>query len=228
MHTDNKKINLFVIISNIVILIGSIFLLLGFGPIIYDNVYYYYRQTFNKNYTLNTDSTNSPDSVFGALIQNKSQLNLPPANRSFALVIEKLGVSVPVVANVSVTNNDTYMNALKSGVAHAVTSEFPSDLPGNTYLFAHSGFDIRYLSKYSRAFNLIDKLEVGDTINVIYDNENYEYEVKESAVLPGWNTTPLVRDTVSPILTLQSCYPPGTTLNRIVVTSELKNISQID
>lgn len=213
-------------ILNIFIILGLLLMLIGFGPILYDNIIYYYRITFNKSYTIDTNIS-QPKSVFSNILPLKSELSLVPANRSFSIVIEKLGISVPIVPNVSVTSYDKYMNALKNGVAHAITSDFPSSYAGNTYLFAHSGFDIRYLSKFSRAFNLIDKLEIGDTINIVYDNQNYEYIVKESIILPGFNTEPLTRDVVSPILTLQSCYPPGTTLNRIVVTSELKSVTQL-
>lgn len=227
MALNKKNLNLITISLNLILIIGTIMLLIGFGPIIYDNLIYYYRATFNKNYTLNTNNI-EPESSFSSLVGNFNKLSLEPVNYSFSLVIQKLGVSVPIVANVSVTNNDSYMRALRDGVAHAITSDFPSSLPGNTYIFAHSGFDLRYLSRYSRSFNLLDKLKIGDTINVIYDGSNYEYKVTETKILPGFDTTPLMQKVDGPILTLQSCYPPGTTLNRIIVTSELKDIKDLD
>jgi sortase (surface protein transpeptidase) len=44
-------------------------------------------------------------------------------------------------------------------------------------------------------------------------------------LLKGWDTFPLTRTTIEPILTLQTCDPPGTTLNRLVVTAKLLEVN---
>lgn len=226
----NKK-NI-VVISDIIFFLGIFYAFIGFGPIIYDNSIYYLLKIFNKNYQLSTDTkkdssdNNNPLSLFGKYILSDN-LIIEPSNKSFSLVIEKLGLSVPIVPNVSVSNQDKYMKSLQNGVAHAITSDFPSESLGNTYLFAHSGFDLRLLGRYSRSFNLIDKLKKGDLINVIYDNKNFEYKVISNEIVKGWDTNPLNKLVMNPTLTLQSCYPPGTTLNRIVVTAVLVSATKL-
>jgi len=42
--------------------------------------------------------------------------------------------------------------------------------------------------------------------------------------MKGWNTQPLSRPVLEPVLTLQTCDPPGTTINRYVVTAVLKDV----
>jgi len=53
--------------------------------------------------------------------------------------------------------------------------------------------------------------------------ERFDYEVIDKRVVQGFNTLPLVRQTTYPILTMQTCDPPGTTLNRLIVTAVIKN-----
>jgi len=229
MTPDQKQFVYIRILSNLLIVLGFIFAIVGFGPIIYDNADYYIKQGIGKFYILTGFTREEdlniaePNSIFSSLISTRA-ITLEPANLDFSLVIEKIGLTAPVVANVPVSDKKAYMKALRDGVAHASISEYPSQEPGNTYIFAHSSFDFRLLGKYSRAFNLIDKLKVGDRINIFYNHKDYVYSVINSEVLKGWNTQPLDRKVVSPILTLQSCYPPGTTFNRIVVTAELIDV----
>ena len=51
------------------------------------------------------------------------------------------------------------------------------------------------------------------------------YEVVNKEIVKGWNTNPLTRPTIEPILTLQTCDPPGTTINRYVVTAKLVEVN---
>jgi len=71
---------------------------------------------------------------------------------------------------------------------------------------------------------LLRKLEPEDRIHVFFEGDTYVYEVMNKEVYPGWNTFPLSRSVIEPILTLQTCDPPGTTINRLVVTAKLKEV----
>ena len=81
------------------------------------------------------------------------------------------------------------------------------------------------MGKYSTVFNLLRKLNLGDKIHVFYKNKMYVYEVVNKETVAGWDTKPLVRKTIEPVLTLQTCDPPGTTLNRFVVTAKLVEVA---
>jgi len=219
------------ILSRLLIIFGFAFVVVGFGPIIADNVRYYSREYLGLYYRLFQFTEKSdlnigePKSIFSSLISTK-EMSLAPANLDFSIAIEKIGLTAPIVADVPVSDSKQYRKSLRDGIAHASVSEYPSELPGNTYLFAHSSFDYIFLGRYARAFNLIDKLEEGDRVNVFYKGDDYVYSVVNKEILPGWDTHPLERKVVSPILTLQSCYPPGTTFNRIVITSELIDVKE--
>ena len=58
-------------------------------------------------------------------------------------------------------------------------------------------------------------------MNIFYQGDRYVYKVVNREVVKGWNTTSITRSVIEPILTLQTCDPPGTTINRLVVTAKL-------
>lgn len=208
-------------LSTLLIILGFIFIALSFGPLIKDEVWYYLMQLKNQKYELGADT--QQESVFGKLLTSRP-IMITPVNKDFAIVIEKIGVNAPIVANVSISNEEQYDEALKNGVAHASFSDYPSDKAGNVYLFAHASLNFWDLGKYATVFNLLKKLDYGDLVHVFYKGKTYVYVVANKEVINGWNTNPITRSTIEPILTLQTCDPPGTTLNRFVVTAKLKEI----
>lgn len=211
-------------LGNLLILQGIIFLVIAYGPLAYDEVWYWLSTLKDQEISLNNEG-GVQDSVFARLLTSKP-INLSPVNTDFSIVIEKIGVNAPINADITVTNKDAYNNALKTGVAHASVSEYPSTNPGNVYLFAHSAVDFWNLGKYAKVFNLLRKLEIGDKIHIFYEGSDYVYEVVNEEIYKGWDTYPLTRSTLEPVLTLQTCDPPGTTLNRLVVTAVLKEVNE--
>lgn len=209
---------------------------MAFGPVIKDELLYSFMQLKSQTFVLasgfnNTGSESSTakgslpskSSIFSKLLSTKP-IEIDPVNTDFSIVIEKIGVNAPVVADVSVTNEASYNEALKKGIAHASISNYPGTEPGNTYLFAHASVNFWQLGKYATVFNLLRKLDIGDRINVFYENQEFVYEVVNKETLPGWNVYPLTRSVIEPTLTIQTCDPPGTTLNRLVVTSKLLEV----
>jgi len=211
------------ILPNLLILFGIVFLLLAYGPLVADEVWFRIKEAKNQQYTLTENTQTVPDSVFARFLSARP-VSIEPVNKDFSIVIEKIGANFPIKADVSVTNQDAYYDALKEGIAHAVTSPYPSEDPGNVYLFAHSSINFWELGKYSKSFNLLRKLEFGDRVHVFYEGKDYVYEIANKEVVEGWNTYPLTRPVIEPTLTLQTCDPPGTTKNRLVVTATLVDV----
>ncbi|MDA1338317.1 MAG: sortase [bacterium] len=210
-------------VANLLIGIGAVILLLDFVPIAVGEISYQIRRFRSVEYSVDTADGKKANDLFSALLNGSEVLNVEPTNKDFAVVIEKIGVNAPVVKNVSVTEKDEYFKALDKGIAHAVTSSTP-DRGGNTYLFAHSSINFWQIGKYANIFNLLRKLDNDDKINVFYEGKRYQYAVIGKEVVAGFNTYPLTRQVLEPIVTLQTCYPPGTTLNRLVVTAKLVKV----
>jgi len=213
------------VLPNSLIIFGVMFLTLAYGPVVRDEAWYRLKELKHQVYKLNAED-GVEDSVFSRYL-SASTVTLQPVNTDFSIVIEKLGVSAPIVRDVSVTDEDAYFAALHNGVAHASVSPYPSESPGNVYLFAHSAVNFWELGQYAKVFNLARKLEVGDSIHVFYENKDYVYEVVNKEVYKGWDTYPLTRSVIEPTLTLQTCDPPGTTLNRLVITAKLSKVNNV-
>lgn len=212
--------------STFLIIAGITMFILSFGPVVMSEVLYLIQKIKSQTYTLSKNTTEDTvqDSPFARLISTKTIL-LEPVDKDFGLVIERIGVNVPVVADVPVSDPKAYNEALKSGVAHASSSYYPSEDPGNVYMFAHASVNFWRLGKYATVFNLLRKLRLGDKIHVYYLGNVYIYEVVNKEMYKGWNTYPLTRTTLEPLLTLQTCDPPGTTINRFVVTARLIDVT---
>ncbi len=209
--------------ANVLIILGFVFILLSLAPLFTQELLFRIREIKNQEFTLTSSERSVKDSPFARLISTKP-IKMEPKSREFGLVIERIGVNVPVIKDVPVADEGAYMEALRKGVAHASVSDYPSSDPGNVYIFAHASVDFWRLGKYATVFNLLRHLDVGDTIHLFYEGETYVYKVVSSEKLPGFNIYPITRPVLEPLLTLQTCDPPGTTINRLVVTAKLVEV----
>jgi LPXTG-site transpeptidase (sortase) family protein len=212
-------------LSNFLIVLGFALIILTYGPIIKDEIWYYLKELKSQDYILNAGD-GQIDSVFARFLST-STVNLEPVNTEFSIIIEKIGVNAPIVADVPVYDEKAYKESLRDGIAHASSTQYPSRDPGNVYLFAHASTNFWELGRYATVFNLLRKLDSGDKVYVFYKGDKHEYEVIGKSVLQGWNTRPLTRSVIEPILTLQTCDPPGTTINRLVVTAKLVDVKSL-
>jgi len=223
MDERSKKLAYINIVANCLIVTGVVIILLSYSQVIYDEVWYKFKSLKKQEYTLQTTSNATKESVFSKFLSSSPVL-IKPVNTYFSIVIEKIDVNAPINADVSVIDAKKYFESLKTGVAHAGSSNYPSTEPGNVYLFAHSSINFWQLGKYAKTFNLLRKLTNGDKVHVFYKGKDYVYEVVNKETIKGFNTYPLKRAVIEPILTLQTCDPPGTTLNRLVVTAKLVEV----
>ena len=110
----------------------------------------------------------------------------------------------------------TYLDALNKGVAHALGTSLPGE-NGHIFLFAHSTDYFWNVGSYNAIFYLLQKLEKGDQVNIFYRGVRYVYYVTGSTVVDPSQVEYLTRKSNKEFLTLQTCWPPGTTLKRLLV-----------
>ena len=221
MDLTHFKKKFWTILPNSLVVVGLVLFSLALIPYLRDEVWYFLKQKRGQEFVLG--GSGQRDSVFARYLSSGPIL-VEPVNKQFGVVIEKIGVNAPVVADVAVTDEAAYRESLRYGVAHAASSSYPSKEPGNVYLFAHSSLNFWELGKYAQVFNLLRKLEAGDRVHIFYEGSNFEYRVVSKEVYKGFNTYLLTRPVIEPLLTLQTCDPPGTTLNRLVVTAKLVRV----
>lgn len=148
-----------------------------------------------------------------------------PANdmEAFAIHINKINAHSVVVPNVDANDPKIYMEALKNGVAHALGSGLPgveSSINRSIYLFAHSTSAPSLVSQYNAQFYLLYKMEVGDEVDVTFWAKNYRYKIVEKKTVSADDTSFLTPQTDKELLILATCWPPGTTLKRLIIIAE--------
>ena len=142
-----------------------------------------------------------------------------PADEQFGIVIPKISANAKVIPEVDSQNPDIYQRALTKGVAHAKGSALP-DEDGNIFIFAHSGADLLEANRYNAVFYLLSKLEVGDEVYLFYKGKKYRFQVEEKKNAGVGEVSYLEKNTPENQLTLMTCWPPGTTLKRLIVIAK--------
>lgn len=148
-----------------------------------------------------------------------AQKALTPPNTDFALVIDKLGASAAIISGVDPYNILAYQRALTHGVAHAEGTSYPG-AGGNIFLFAHSSADILTAQRYNSVFYLMHHFVPGDLIKIWYQGREYDYTVSDKKIVSPGDTSYLTKKTSSEQLTLMTCWPPGTTLKRLIIVAK--------
>ena len=141
---------------------------------------------------------------------------LTPEDPNFSIVIPKIGANAKILANIDPSDENIYLDALNKGVAHTSGTAFPGE-GGHIFLFAHSTDYFWNIGTYNAIFYLLYKLEKNDEVNIFYQGQRFVYRVIGTQVVDPSQVQYLTRKTNREFLTLQTCWPPGTTLKRLLV-----------
>lgn len=163
------------------------------------------------------------------LISKEAQLNInlditPYDNR---IIIPKIGKNVPLVdvrlnAGFDFDHiENIFMQELEKGVVRYPGTAKPGEL-GNTFIFGHSSNYPWVKGEYNSIFALLDELSFGDEIIVYYNQKKFTYIIREKKVIKPGNVKVLDHDEGKKELSLMTCWPIGTTLNRLIVFAELQ------
>lgn len=159
------------------------------------------------------------EDVFAGLLGSK-QTTIKPVSTDYGIVIERINANATVVPQIDPANEQEYVRALQNGVAEAKGSTEPGQ-PGNIFLFSHSVDAPWNVSRYNAIFYLLREMEKGDRIIIFYKGKRYDYIVYEKTIAKPGDVSFLANRYNKPVLTLQTCDPPGTLLNRLIVLAKL-------
>ncbi len=136
------------------------------------------------------------------------------------VIIPKINVEVPVIYDVATVEEASIQNALERGTVHYATTSNPGE-QGNTAIFGHSSNNILNKGQYKFAFVLLSRLEVGDTFYLQKGGIRYVYKIFDKKIVKPTDFS-VLEPTVgkAAVATLITCDPPGTSINRLVVTGE--------
>ncbi len=163
------------------------------------------------------------ESLFGDVLSQKKEQEIIPVDTTFSVVIPKIGANERVTANVDPSNEEEYLDVLKTSVAHAKGSALPG-LGGTTYLFAHSADNFWDIGRYNAVFYLLKDLNIDDEISVFFDNKRYNYSVYDKKIVDPSEVEYLAANIgQGERIILQTCWPPGTAWKRLLVFAKPVN-----
>jgi len=135
------------------------------------------------------------------------------------IIIPKINVQIPVVYGVTSIEEPAIQKALEGGVLHYADTAQPGQ-NGNVVVVGHSSNNIFNKGKYKFAFVLLSRLEPGDTFYLQKDGKRYTYEIYQKKIVKPNDISVLGPADRPATASLITCDPPGTSINRLVVTGE--------
>lgn len=169
---------------------------------------------FKKDYSRNREAGN-----LDSISTNDNIEIIKPVDPKYSIVIPKINANARIVANVDTAIKENYLSALKSGVAHADGTANPGE-GGHMFYFAHSTDNFWNVTQYNAIFYLLYKLEPGDDINIYYKGVRHKYKVTGHEIIDPSQVDYLTRKSNTEFVTLQTCWPLGTTFKRYLVFAQ--------
>ena len=150
---------------------------------------------------------------------NRKQNEIKPRDLDFGIVIPRINVNASIIKNVDPYLTNEYQQALVNGVAHTKKTGLPGE-GRNIFIFAHSSGNFYQANHYNSVFYLLHKLVPGDSILLFFNQTEFSYKVRNIAYVEETEMSYLQNENYTETLTLMTCWPPGTTLKRLIVTAD--------
>lgn len=159
---------------------------------------------------------------------DKEDINLdiaivPYENR---IIIPKIGKNIPLI-DIEETKvewkdqlDNIFMKELEQGIVRYPGSAIPWE-KWNSFIFGHSSNFPWIAGDYNDVFSRLGQVEVWDIVYSYYGQKKYKYQIKEKKVISPTDVSILKRDKNKSELTLMTCWPIGTTLNRLILVWEI-------
>src|SRR3989344_1637394 len=200
-----------------------------FGPALYYEVSFRLLQFRGVQFHVSEQETlvrqaavRSDAPGFSDVLNSSTKQILTPPDTDFSILIPKIGASSRIFPNIDPSRQESFLPILQEGVAHAEGTVFPG-LSGNIYLFAHSTDNFWDVGRYNAIFYLIKDLKEGDEVVVFFQNKRHDYIVTGSKIVNPDEVSYITQaKTGQEQLILQTCWPPGTTFQRLLVFARPK------
>ena len=181
-----------------------------------------------------TSANNEEESLEASTIQKykkdleEKEINLnieitPFTNR---VIVPKIWKNIPLleVQNKTISweseLNDIFMKELENGIIRYPGSAKPGK-EWNSFIFGHSS-NLPWMKwEYNDVFAQLDNLVYWDEVIAYYGQEKYTYKIREKKVIKPGDVSILKQEPNKTKITLMTCRPIGTTINRLVVIWEL-------
>lgn len=136
-----------------------------------------------------------------------------PSEKPFAITIPALGITdLTITHPQDPTTSQGLLSVLTNGVGHLFG--YPGN-DGKIMIYGHSSGYAWDVSKYTKIFRTVNKLQVGDRVYVTYKGTLFTYEVSSKETVPA-NSMDAFRGGGEELI-LYTCWPPDSIKERYLV-----------
>lgn len=184
------------------LIVGISFLLINYNQVLVGAI---------KQYVAPGSTVTTP-----VIVEPSTQANIGPDPK---IIIPKIGVDAPVVYDEPNVDEASYQRALERGVVRLGNTANPGTR-GNVVIGGHSSNNVFNAGKYKYVFVNLRRLDVGDIFYLNYNSTRYTYKITTAHKIVTPTDVSALSPTEKPTVTLFTCDPPGTNLNRLIVQAE--------
>lgn len=187
-----------------------VFFTINYQALIKELSFWYHHEFANDSAVVEQNPSNSSS-------QNSTLNSNPVKIPSFSdnhILIPSISVDAPITWMVQNTPEET-SEALENGTIQLLGTATPG-VVGNVFITGHSSNYAWAPGRYKSVFALLDKLSIGDNIYLKYQDKVYIYKTYDQLIIKPSDTSVLDQGDKS-ILTLMTCSPVGTSLNRLII-----------
>ena len=202
------------------------------GKITENNILDKKEDNNNKNeniINLKTEHSTKNFSIKKILTKNNNDnidldINIVPYENR--IVIPKIGKSIPLVDIVETTVEsknkleNILMKELEFGIVRYPWTAKPGE-KWNSFIFGHSSNFPWIAGDYNEVFSRLWQMQKWDIVFSYYGQKKYKYKITWKKIVKPTDVGVLKNDKNKKQLTLMTCWPIGTTLNRLIVVAEL-------
>lgn len=174
-----------------------------------------FSSNFSFWFATNLQNNSYENPTIEKIVKNREPVSkIIPSVPKNSIHIDKLDLTAPVIFDVP---NETKAVAdnLQNGTIHIAGAAHPGEI-GNVFITGHSSNYLWSKGDYSHIFSRLNSLLVNDYILVNYNDVVYFYRVSDKYVASPADIGNLGQSDTSE-LTLMTCYPVGTNINRLIV-----------
>ena len=139
----------------------------------------------------------------------------PEVKGDYVVQIDKINIKAPIIMNVDGFDEVLYLKALEKGVAHYKGTPLPGN-KGNSFIFGHSSYYANKPGSYKEIFKTLGNLKVGDEMKIVHGAETFTYKIFVSKLVADDDGS-VLDESKDEILTISTCWPPGTYAKRWIV-----------
>ncbi len=137
------------------------------------------------------------------------------STKQFAISVPSIGITdLTITHPENAFTQEGVLAALKDGVGHLFA--YPG-AGSKVMIYGHSSGYPWDLSKYTKIFRTINKIEIGARVYVTYNGKLFVYQVTQKVTVPAKDRTLFEPDEKGEELILYTCWPPDSISHRYTV-----------